>query len=266
MSFPHRVELPRDTKLGVDLAFEGALGLQAPLCLSGLDDGAAVKLAQLVTAESVIILRNTAKPVAPPFISGSVYDLSSGQQERTASVTPDLIARLATFLITGKDQVGVQRPSAPNLEAKDPIAVLEPAKVPPPAPQPIVDAKQPTFDVSQGVSAGRVTSFALLGVGAAGVLAGVLAWSSGEEGRARLVNITRADGRLPLASLPVGEEALRRMREADTTQAVSFTLIGGGAGAIVGGVLGVLLFPASTGHLAVTPTASGASMQVSGRF
>jgi hypothetical protein len=257
VSFPHRVEVPRDTKLSVDLAFEGALGLQAPLCLSNADDGAALKLGQLVTADRVIVLRNTAKQGAPPVITGVLFALATGQQERSASVPPESLARLATFLITGHEQEGV-RPAGEAKTAEAPKA--EPVKLEPAAA--IIDPRQPTFDVSSG----RVTSFVLLGVGAAAALAGVIIYAAGEDDRARLIGITRADGKLPFPALPVGQEAIRLMPQVDTNAALSFALIGGGGGAILAGILGVVLFPSGNASVSVSPQASGGSVQLRGRF
>lgn len=265
VSFPHRLEVPRESKLSVDLAFEGSLGLQAPLCLSGVDDGAAVKLGQLVTAERLIVLRNTARQGAPPVISGVLFVLASGQQERSGAVPPALLGNLATFLVTGKDQRGVQRLGEPAELKQAPLV----SAVPPPAPaqgEPVLDPRQPTFAVSRQVSAGRVGSFTLLGAGAAAVLAGAIAWSAGADDRSRLVGITRADGKLPLPELPVGQEALVLMGQVDTNQALSFALIGGGAGAILAGVIGVVLFPAGPANVTVSPQQSGASVQLRGRF
>lgn len=264
LSFPHRVELPRDSKLNVDLAFEGSLGLQAPLCLAGADDGAAIKLAQLIAAERVIILRNTAKRNAPPFLSGALFDLSSGQQERGGSVTPDLMANLATFLVTGKEQAGIQISAG----AAEKLPVAEPAKVEPAAPPPmVVDTKQPTSG-GGGVSTAWVTSFVLLGAGAVAVVAGAGVYldKQADYERRRLPGITRDDGRLPETSFPVGLEALGLMASIDANRALSFSLIGGGIGALVGGALGLLLFPSGNATVVVSPTASGASMQLSGKF
>lgn len=258
LSFPHRVELPRDSRLNVDLAFEGSLGLQAPLCLSGADDGAALKLGQLVAAERVIILRNSAKRVAPPFIAGSSYDLSSGQQERAGSVAPELLSKLATFLITGKEQTGI----GPLAQAKAPVA--DPVKVEPPPPAPI-DARQPTFEVSAGTSTARIASFSLLGVGGAAVAMGAITYAVFSADRQRLAGITPT-GKLPPYDLPVGEEAVRRVREVDFNRAFAFSLIGGGIGAIAAGVLGVVLFPARNTSLSMSADPTGASVQLRGQF
>jgi hypothetical protein len=258
VSFPHRVELPRDSKLSVDLAFEGSLGLQAPLCLAGPDDGAAIKLGQLVAAESVIVLRNTGKQGEPPFISGSLFQLSTGQQERSGGVTPALVANLATFLITGKEQVGITVSGPkPAVEAAKPVEPVPPA--------PIVDARQPTFDAAGGMSTGRVASISLLGVAAAAVLSGGLLYAGGDGDRRRLVGIT-PDGRLPVFSLPVGKEALELMVAVDTNRVVSFSLLGAGAGALVAGVLGLLLFPSSTTSVALSASPAGGAVQVNGQF
>lgn len=260
VSFPHRVEVPRDTKLSVDLAFEGALGLQAPLCFSNADDGAALKLGQLVTADRVIVLRNTAKQGAPPVITGALFVLATGQQERSASVPPESLARLATFLVTGQEQVGVQ-PTGAAKSAEVPRA--EPVKLEPAAA--VVDPRQPTF-VSSGMSTGRVTSFVLLGVGAAAALAGVILYAAGEDDRARLIGITRADGKLPFPALPVGQEAIRLMPQVDGNAVLSFSLLGGGGGAILAGILGAVLFPSGNASVSVSPQASGGSVQLGGRF
>lgn len=275
LSFPHRVELPRDSKLNIDLAFEGSLGIQVPLCLSGADDGSAIKLAQLVAAEKVIVLRNTAKRGAPPYLSGTLYDLSNGQRERGGSVTSELMPRLAKFLVTGKkdptiDETGPANPpvaQVPKEPAKEPAkdAPKETVGLLPPAP-PTVTATQPTFDVSGSVSTGRVASYTLIGVGAVSVIVGSIVYGAGNDDRNRLVAITKPDGKLPLYELTVGKEAVTLMQAIDTNRTLSFALIGGGVGAAAAGVLGMFLFPARTTTVAMSASPNGASLHVSGSF
>lgn len=267
VSFPHRVELPRDSKLNVDLAFEGALGLQAPLCFSSADDGAAIKLAQLVAAESVIILRNTARRSSPPFISGAVFDLTNGQQERGGSVIPELISKLATFLITGKEQEGIQLSGRQG--DTQPVTVLEPARAePPPAPKDPIVAASPAVEVTSGPPVGgqRIAAFTLIGVGGAAAVGGVIGYIAGEWERARLIGITTDMGKLPLSTLTVGAESLRLMASSDAVRSVCFGLIAAGAGAAISGLVGLWLFPASPAQLAISPAPGGAAVQVSGRF
>ncbi len=268
LSFPHRVELPRDTKLNVDLSFEGSLGVQAPLCLSGSDDGAAMKLASLVAAENVIILRNTGKRVDPPFINGALFDLATGKQERGGAVTPDRLPKLATFLITGKEQLGIER-NAPVAEKKVPVAdpvKLEPLPPPPPL---VVDARQPTFDATSGVSTGRVTSFVLLGVGAVAILTSVVVYAAEEKSRGRYISVVdvKGGGKLPGSDFPeLFTETVGVMGAVDNNRVLTGTLIGVGVGAAVAGVVGLVLFPDSSTRVSVSASPSGGAMSVSGRF
>lgn len=262
VSFPHRVEVPRESKLAVDLAFEGGVGQQAPVCLlQGTDEGAALKLGQLVTAERAIVLRNSARPGAPPVISGALFELSSGKQERVASVPPTLLSRLATFLVTGQEQGGLELAPAqapapsnpqPGSRATEAPVVFTPSALPAALPAPS--------------RAGRVASFTLLGVGGAAVVSGVLVWAGGAESRRRLVGITRFDGVFFSSSTEAGREALALLGTVDGINTATLGLVGGGAGALIAGVVGLVLFPAAEANVVVAPRPGGASVQLSGRF
>lgn len=254
VSFPHRVEVPREVRLAVDLAFEGGVGTQAPVCLRpGTDEGAALKLAQLVTAERAIVLRNTAKNGAPTVITGALFELSSGKQERVASVPLAHLGKLATFLVTGLQPLGLQ--PVPQLEASPPVKE-----------EPVVFMPSPLAAPAQGPRAGRIASFALLGVGGAAAVSGVLVWVSGAESRRRLVGITRPDGTFFPSSTEAGREALALVGSVDAANAATLGLVAGGAGAIIAGVVGLVLFPAAETNVAVTASAGGAAVQLSGRF
>jgi hypothetical protein len=221
----------------------------------------------------VIVLRNTAFRGGPPFIAGTLFDLSNGQQERSGSVSSGFIPNLAKFLVTGQKDVVVEERGA----AKPPVAQVakEPAKdapkapvmePPPPAPPPMVNATQPTFDVSGSVSAGRIASYTLIGVGAASVIVGSVVYGVGYVDRNRLAGITRTDGKLPLAELPVGQEAINLLSTIDTNRVLSLALIGGGVGAAAAGLLGLALFPARNTSVAMSASPDGASLHVSGSF
>ena len=279
VSFPHRLEVPRDTKLSVDLAFEGSLGTQAPLCLSGDADASAVKLAQLVAAESVIVLRNLGKRGEPPYLSGTVFELASGTQERAGSVQPELLANLATFLVTGREMNGVAKSGAAPAVVSPRVTTATRAEPPPVADAPraepeesaplvLAPAREPTFTVPPGAPVGRIVSFTLIGLGAAAVLTGVIAYVAGAPDRERLFGISDSSGRLPpFATAPiVANEALTLMQNIDTNRALSLSLIGGGLGATAAGVVGAVLFPQSETKLSAGVTPSGASMQVRGAF
>ncbi len=258
VSFPRRVELPRDAALGVDLAFEGAVAVQPPLCLHGVNDGAALRLAQLATAEWVIVLRNLGTRGNPPDLAGALYAVATGRQERAGAVQPERLESLATFLVTGREQRGV-----------------EPAGTPTPTPAPVAEAPlapvgevvpsvSPTFDAQRGAPVGKIASGVLLGAGVLTGVAGALLYASAAPGRARLAGLTDANGQLPAAGTSAHREALQLMGTLDTTRAVSFSLVGVAAGAVVGGALGLWLFPAGDVAVTVAPTPGGAAVSFSG--
>lgn len=248
ISFPHRLEVPRDLKLNVDLAFEGSVSAQPPLCLSSPRDEGAVKLAQLVAAERVIVVRNLARRGEPPFLSGSVFDLATGQKERDGSVQPDLLSSLATFLVTGREVTGVQTngskapvrdvPSTSPVESKPPEPVAAPVLL---EPQP-VEAAPAAVATPRASPGARVTSFVLIGVGAASLVAGVITFASVGDVRSRYLGLTQM-GQLPAAGTSARDEALTLGRQLDGNAVASFSLMGLGVGAAVAGFVGLALFP-----------------------
>jgi hypothetical protein len=318
VSFPRRVELARETTLTVDLAFEAAVSLQPPLCLHGVDDGAAVKLAQLATADRVVVLRNTASRGNPPYLAGALYEVATGRQERAGAVQPELLPNLAAFLATGKEQRGVEKPGAavlkvagvesPRLDlpsrrqspgtASDPGASPSPAPVDPAgrasttstprnpdaAPAATIDAPSDaaegtralspamppepaiTAAPSRGAPVGKIFSGVLLGAGVAAGVAGVLTWTSVSAERSRLAGLTDASGQFPTAGTAAHREALQLMAALDENRAAAFTLVGLGAGAVVGGALGLLLFPGGEVAVAAAPLRDGAALGLSGTW
>jgi hypothetical protein len=290
VSFPHRVEIPRDLKLSVDLAFEGSVGLQPPLCITGNAEGSAVKLAQLVAAERVVVLRNVAKKGEPPFLSGTVFDLASGKQEREGSVQPELINNLATFLITGKDAMGVQRkepvvavapppPPPPKKEPEpvvakkdpEPVAKNEPvvtqpdavvkrdADVPPPPPPP-----PPSVSASGNLGA-RVFSGSLIGLGVASVVAGLIVYGKSKDDLDRYDSIAPM-GILRPYSTEAGKEAVDMMPIVAAERTAIITLFTVGVGSAAAGILGLVLFPSLPAQVSFAPTRDGAMLGLTGRF
>lgn len=282
VSFPHRIEIPRDLKLNVDLAFEGSVGTQPPLCLTGAAEGSAVKLAQLVAAERVIVLRNVAKRGEPPFLSGTVFDLATGKQEREGSVQPELIGNLATFLITGKDATGVQKPAPPVVAVKEPppppkkdpepvVAVKKDAPVADPDPAlKAPDSTPPPPAVSASPGTARTVSGVLIGAGGAAVLAGVIIFAVGgcdaqRCDRDRFAAIAPG-GMLPPATSSAGVEALELQGKIDANRTGSFALIGVGVGSAVAGIVGLAIFPSAPAQVTIAPTREGGMVGVSGSF
>jgi hypothetical protein len=173
---------------------------------------------------------------------------------------------------------GVQHPGEPMkvssvpppLPAPEPVAKVEPAAPVDDAPRPIVltpRALAPVVDVKPEAtpSTGRVVSYVVIGVGVAALVAGAIVYSAGAIDREALAAIAPGDT-LPSQTTRSGPEALALMTRVDANSNLAFATIGGGAGAVLGGVLGAVLFPASTTKVSVAPTPTGASLGVAGSF
>lgn len=273
VSFSHRVEVPREKGLSVDLAFEGSLSPHPPLCLSGSERGAALKLAQLVTAERVLVLSNTSTG-SQLNVSGWLYEPAQEKAERSGSISGEPLANLVTFLLTGKQQPGVL--PAREVPLNPTPARIEGAPLPP-----MVQAQSlpatPLADTGKGsspegqASAGKVASFVLLGLGGAATLSGILTYTGGESARARLQEVRDA-GKFPLAQLPAGTEALSLVEQVNGNRTVAFAFLGAGAGALAAGAIGLALFssgdtPGATATIVtISPQPAGASLSVLGFF
>lgn len=258
VSFPHRLEVPRDGKLSIDFQFEGSVPVQAPLCLSGGSEESAVKLAQLATAEQVIVLTNSARRGEPPYLTGALYNLATGQQERTGSVQANLMGNLATFLITGKQTpgIGVRGELVDSVKPAD--------EAPPPLP-PTELTLTPLAPARTQASPGRVVCVVLASVGAATAITGGVVYLAGGGDRTALEN-QAPGGVVPWTANQAPDSVLRTIEAVESNQRASGMLIGGGLGAIAAGVVGALLFPDVPAAVGVAPSASGATVSLSGRF
>lgn len=267
VSFPHPVEVPRDFMLTVDLRFEGDVPLQPPLCLRGPDDAAALRLAGLVAAERLIVVRNAARRGEPASVAGTLYEVASGRLARSGAVRLPDLPRLVTFLVTGEALPGV----LPGAEAAPRVEV---------APQPSAGEERPALGGAPGSvpaappggSAGRgglrAVSYSLIGFGALAAIAGSVVFASGDMDRLRLAGLELAvrGGRYPSPADmgPAYEEVLRRMPAVDANRALTGALLGGGVGAVLGGVLGLVLFPAAAVQVTPAVGPDGAAVSVGG--
>ena len=270
VSFPHKLDVPRDGKLSIDFAFEGSVSKQPPLCLEGGSEASAVKLAQLVTAEQVIVLRNTARRGDPAYISGALYNLGTGQQERTGSVQPNLIGNLATFIVTGKPTPGVGSPNDPPPSAPPAVTVAPVANGDSNLTPGAVTTPEPLSPVAPSKSNGaRIASAVIAGLGGVAIITGIVSYASFAEQRSTFELLANG-GRLPplggTAEAARRSQALALLTQIQSNTTLSFALIGGGVGLAAAGLLGVVLFPDSPAQLSVAPSAGGASFSVTGRF
>lgn len=275
LSFPHRVDVPREgAQLSVEFGFEGSVSRQAPLCVSAAADEGALKLAQLVGAEKVIILRNRAQQGGPTYVSGTLYDLPTATEERTGSVAPELIRNLATFLVTGKSQEGVQQLKPP------PLVTAAAAESPPPPPAPAAEAdvaappaatpvvmelKPVATTVKQGWAPLRTAGVVLLASGVAVAGGGIGVYVAGGPTRARLEELKQPDGSYGYTDRTRAEGAyLVQQRTGFDASGIAMMAVGGAA-AVTGAVL-LLVSPSGTPVVTAAPTTGGAQVVVTGSF
>ncbi len=258
VSFPKVVNLVRDEAVQVDLAFEGSLTAQVPLCLNG-DDSRALRLAMAVDADRLVVLRNAAQKGNPFYVNGLLYDVDRGERVRNAGIRPEQLRDLMMYLFTGKPDISRAGP-ATEVSKAEPSLPATNSSGPPPPPPPLVQSSGPSM------SLGRILSFVAVGVGVAAGVGGGVVYALGDGARTDFAAAKRADGRLPDSSSPVFPTSVDLMTRVDLNQEVAFTLMGVGAGAIAAGLVGIVLYPASTSTVAVVPTRSGASLTLSGSF
>ncbi|MEW5739958.1 MAG: PEGA domain-containing protein [Myxococcota bacterium] len=273
-SFPRSVEVKKEELVQVDMGFEGAVSLQPPLCVAAPDDDEALKLGAAVSADQVIVVRNTASAGNPPYISAVLYD-SSGRRERNGGAGRDYASKLATFILTGKGdpQVFAGATEPPKVAAavvsgqgdnKSPASEQTPTEPVKPAEKP---AEPPGgVEAKAGPSGVRIASYLALAVGGATALVGIIVFGAGAADRDRLAALTTADGKLYPPTNPYYQEALTLMPKVDANRTLAFTLLGAGIGVAAAGALGVFLFPQSSAQVAFFPTTEGGAVALSGRF
>jgi hypothetical protein len=283
VSFPRRMDPRKESALQVDMRYEGAVSQQPPLCITTESDDDALKLAAELSADEVIVVRNTAQPGNPPYVTAVSYD-STARQLRNGGAGPDMVSNLATFIVTGKEQAGVRpvgaeppkpEPAAPTKspdEGAGPIVTTgtgAPSSsdraggppIPPPPPPPPSDV-----DLSGQVSPARYASYSAVAGGIVATVGGAIVYVLGGTDRDRLAALTTGDGRLYPDGSEKHAEAMALIPQIDANRTLSFTLIGAGVGVAAAGALGLWLLPAEQAHLAVVPTGEGGLVTLSGRF
>ena len=279
-SYLRVIAVPRDASIQVDLASEGALVTQAPLCLAAKDklaEAAALKLANTVTADDLIVVRLEGSKGAPGQFVASRYEIRSGSMVREGRVQAPTRGKpafgaLATFLLTGQGSSLIVSPEAGATVAAKPVDLPLVASKPPQPPPPVEPAVTPPALVEapaspQGtISAGRVASCALMGAGVASATGGLVAWVTGGADRSRLASLRQANGKLPEPTEPGHRESLDIIARADLNQTVTFSLLGAGAGLAAAGLISFFVFPSETVAITAVPSSTGAGVFVSGSF
>ena len=279
VSYLRVIAVPRDAQIQIDLTSEGALVTQAPLCLAAKDkvaEAAALKLANTVTADDLIVVRLEGPKGAPGQFVASRYEIRSGSMVREGRVQAPTRGKpafgaLATFLLTGQGSALIVSPEAATTEVAKPADPPVVASKPPPPP-PVEPAVTPPAIVAPPpsgagtISAGRIASFALMGAGVASAAGGLVAWVNGGADRTRLATLRQANGKLPEPTEPGHRESLDIIARADLNQTVTFSLLGAGAGLAAAGLISFFVFPAETIAVTAVPSSTGAGVFVSGSF
>jgi hypothetical protein len=299
ISFPRRVNVTKDEFVQIDMQYEGAVSETSPLCLSDSDDSTALKLAQSVSADELIVVRNEARAGNPTYVRAALFD-AAGKQLRDGGSAPALLKNLVTYLVTGQPQTGIDttlgnaRPAAaitpiPNTvvavpktpdvkevniktEIKNEAIVVVKKEEPT-----VVDARQPNAEripvavpaapTQTKSSPGQLVSGIVMGVGAAAGAAGIILYSLGQTKRDELDNKgTTPSGRLTESYEVMGGRLL--LVETQENRVASFTLMGAGLGLAAAGLVGLLVFPPDVVPVTVSAgaTPNSAAIQVSGSF
>jgi hypothetical protein len=118
------------------------------------------------------------------------------------------------------------------------------------------------------VSTARVVSYITMGVGVAVGAVGFIIFTGGADDRAALLALKTTNGKLPDPVTASTENAHARslLSTVTTNQVISFSMIGVGAGAVISGVMAMLLFPAQATSMALLPTRDGATLALTGSF
>jgi hypothetical protein len=237
VSFPRLVRLDREELVQVDLAFEGSLSAQAPLCLSG-DDAGAMKLATMVGADRLVLLRNTAQKGNPPYLTGVLYEVARGDRVRNAGIRRGQLQDLMMYLFTGRPDISNEPP--PMAESGEPWE------------RPLL------AEAGRPATLGpfwRPVGYTALGVGAAAAITGVIVFAV-----APAIH-KDADGNVLL-------EDAGRFRSSQAQQGLGVGLmVGGAAAAVAGGVVALLAQSRETPlKTSVVPTVGGAVLVLGGAF
>ncbi len=277
-SFLRVITVPRDSQVQVDLSTEGALATQAPLCLGAKDktaEAAALKLANTVTADDLIVVRlEGAKGVPGQFVA-SRYEIRTGSMVREGRVqTPSrgkpAFAALATFVLTGQGASVIVSPEAPSTVVTPPTKLVVVEKVPEKTPEKTIVVEAPVapptaVQTTSSISTARLVSFVLMGAGGATLIGGITAWTTGATDRTRLGTLIQGK-KLPDPSSPGHREALDLIARVDGNQTLSFSIMAAGVGMAAAGLATFLFFPAETTTIAAIPSGQGGSVFVSGSF
>lgn len=265
-SFVYEVKLDsKPVDVVIDLAFEGTLRPQLPLCVSG-GDYDALKLATRAGADQALVLRVEARNNEPGWVQAVLYDVAKGARVReggmkvAAARKDNGYADLASFVLTGQ-------PAKLALSGSPSSAPLAPAPVvvkdspPPTEPAPA----EVSAEASSGRGVPRIVPIAVAGAGVVLGLAGLVVYATGSGDRAALAGALDENGQV--RDPADAQNAVFLDQKIQSNRTTSLVLgIGGIAVAATGAVLFFALAPRDAPQPTVLVTPSGAYAGVTGSF
>jgi PEGA domain len=303
-SFARTIDFKKDEALMVDMAFEGLVSNQTPLCLSVNAEkeqvSTALKLGASVGVEQVVLFRLTSLNQDPPYFRATLLtkgiDVRSGGVQMKDKSATNLLKDLATYVLTGVpgksvetgDAIGKRvdanakttdsKATSPAVAKTPPPPAVKPVAPPVPAPPKvdsppsIADTKRETSELAvstQGpTNTPRIVSFVLMGAGVAAGAGAAITYVSGGKNRTELAGYLGDKTNTLLdsedANFGVAAEKAVAVR---TNRQLTYLLAGAGAALLASGALTYFLFPEHSGtEVALVPSSNGAHFVLTGRF
>lgn len=267
LSFSRDLKLTRDEAVQVDLAFEGALSPQPPLCVTAdpaSEFDTALRLAALAGAENVVVLRLEARNNEPGWVTAVLLEVNKGTRVRdggirfTGARRAQALSDLAGFVLTGNPTAAVVATLGANPAPAAPAVAPEPAA---PPTEPAVAAAPPVEVTAQrGSTRGilpRIAGIVLMGAGAiiAGTGGGI--YASGGSDRAIIATLVDEQGRVRAGANVEEAKGVQKRIDGNVTTSLALAAAGGAA-VLAGAAIFVLLPPTPDApRVSVAPSADG---------
>jgi hypothetical protein len=219
-SLPRLKQLDGESKLHIDLQFEGSLRLERTACLSsppGEDErfGKALKLATLLDVEDIVVLRLDRQSAGPSWLAATLLNSRTAQKVREGGLkveqlahVPPALPQLTTYVLTGQlggGEVMVLQPEP------IPVPVFEDALDPETTTELLLPDPEPAaVSVVPALTLERVLPTVLGGAGLA--IAGGGGWLQ----YASVQTTKRFNSRYPPGSAPPASQAVEMRRILDT--------------------------------------------------
>lgn len=270
-SLPRAVPVASRESVHVDLAFEGKIHRGPPPCVEDSDDererlSGAVRLAAIVGASQVAVLRLQRSDAGPRWLLAALLDVARAEKTREGGVRlkdgeAEAPSDLARFIITGERAARVRSLDELSAPPQPPKPSLEPVSSNLATPG-RSDAAVPAPSES-GSNLPRLGGYALLAGAATALATAVVVQETARPDAERLASLAL------VGALPENDDealALHRSLEQRSGLATGL-LVGAGVAAVAGGTL-LFVAPTIDSDASVAPvvTPGGAALALRGTF